>query len=91
MEVPRLGVEAELQPPAYATDTAMWDPSHVFNLHHSSRQHRILNPMSEAKNWTCVFMDTSQVCYCWAMVGTPWNFFNLILINLNSHMWLVAI
>ena len=29
MEVPRLGVESELQPPAYTRATAMRDPSHV--------------------------------------------------------------
>ena len=27
MEVPRLGAESELLPPAYATATATWDPS----------------------------------------------------------------
>ena len=27
MEVPRLGVELELQLPAYTTATATWDPS----------------------------------------------------------------
>ena len=27
--VPRLGVKSELQLPAYATTTAMWDPSHM--------------------------------------------------------------
>ena len=36
MKVPRLGVQSELQLPAYATATAMWDLSHVFDLHHSS-------------------------------------------------------
>ena len=35
MEVFRLGVESELQLLAYTTATAMWDPSHLFNLHHS--------------------------------------------------------
>ena len=39
MEVPRLGVESELQLPAYTTATAMPDLSRVYNLHHSSRQH----------------------------------------------------
>ena len=42
MEVPRLGVESELQQMACATATAtakaMPDPSHICNLHHSSRQ-----------------------------------------------------
>ena len=50
MEVPRLGVESELQPPAYTRATAMRDPSRVCNLHHSSRQRRIVNPLSHSEN-----------------------------------------
>ena len=38
---PRLGAELELQPQAYATGTAMQDPSHSCNLHPSSPQHQI--------------------------------------------------
>ena len=37
------------------------DPSHVCNLHHSSQQHQILNPLSEARNQTCILMDASQI------------------------------
>ena len=48
MEIPRLGVELELQLLAYTTAMAMPDPSHVCDLHHSSWQHQILNPLSEA-------------------------------------------
>ena len=62
MEVPRLGVQLELYPPAYTTATAMWDLSHVCDLHHSSRQCWILNPLSEAKDRTCILMNPSQVC-----------------------------
>ena len=50
MEVPRLGAKSELQLPAQATETAMWDLSHVCNLHHNSQQPQILNPLSEAKD-----------------------------------------
>ena len=50
MEVPRLGVELELQLPTYTTATAMRDVSH---LHRSSGQFWILNPQSEAKDGTC--------------------------------------
>ena len=57
MEVPRLVAESELQLPAYTTATAMQDPSCDLNLHLSSRQHRILNPMTEARDRTCVLMD----------------------------------
>ena len=47
---PRLGVESELQLLAYATATATQDLSHVCNLHHSSQQYQILNPLSEARD-----------------------------------------
>ena len=32
---------------------AMWDLSHVRDLHHSPWQRRILNPLSEARDRTC--------------------------------------
>ena len=73
MEIPRLEVELELQLPTYATATATvpQDPSHICDLYHSSWQCWILNPLSEARDWTCILMDTSQVHYRWATVGTP--------------------
>ena len=52
MEVPRLGVQLELYLPAYATAIATLDLSHLYNLYHSSQQHLILNPLSEARDWT---------------------------------------
>ena len=64
MEVPRLGVELELQLPAYATATAMWDPSHICNLQHSSQQCQIVNLLSEARDQTHVLIDTSWVHNC---------------------------
>ena len=61
MEVPRLGVESELQLPAYPTVTAMQDLSHIYGPHHSSWQHRIPDSQSEARDRTFVLMDTSEV------------------------------
>ena len=61
MEVPRLGVQWELQPPAYARATAMQDLSRVCELHHSSRQRQILNPLSEARDRTCNLMVPSRI------------------------------
>ena len=58
MEVPRLGVELELQLPTYATATAMPDPSGVCDLRPSSQQHQILNPLSEARDQTHLPMDS---------------------------------
>ena len=56
IEVPRLGVESERQLLAYTVATATPDASHVCNLHHSSWQHQIHNPLSETRDQTCVFM-----------------------------------
>ena len=59
MEVPGLGVELELQPPAYSTATATWDPRRVFDLHHSLWQCCIPDRLSEDRDQTCLLMDTS--------------------------------
>ena len=64
MEIPRLGVEWELQLPAHTTATAMPDPSCVCNLQHSSWQRWIFNLLSQARDQTSVLMDTSQICFC---------------------------
>ena len=61
MEVSRLGVKSELQLLAYASDTAMWDPNHVCDLHHSSQQRWILHPLSKAKDRTHILMDPRRV------------------------------
>ena len=86
MEVPRLGVESELQPPAYTRATATRDPSRVCNLHHSSRQRRILNPLTRpgtqpATSWFLV----GFINHC-ATKGTPaLNFFCLEVTHIPSR------
>ena len=59
IEAPRLGVESELQLPAYATATAIPNPSYICDLHHSSRQCQILNPLSKARGQIHILMDNS--------------------------------
>uniref|UniRef100_A0A4X1VDC6 Uncharacterized protein n=1 Tax=Sus scrofa TaxID=9823 RepID=A0A4X1VDC6_PIG len=76
MEVPRLGVQSERQLLATATATAMWDPSRVCELHHSSQQRQILNPLSEARDRTLNLMVLSRICFRCAMTGTPKMFLN---------------
>ena len=70
---------------------ATLDLSHICELHHSSRQQLILNPLSEARDWTCVFVDTSQINFCWAKMGTPKLIFNDVkLINITHFLkWLI--
>ena len=67
-------VESELQLMAYATATAMPEPSLVCNLYSSSPQHGILNPLSEARDQTYVLMDvmdTSRSLLLRSHRGTP--------------------
>ena len=74
MEVPKLGVESELQLPAHTTATATPDSSHVFDLYHSSRQRRIPDPLSEAGDRTRDLMDASWVREPLSYDGTPKTF-----------------
>ena len=64
MELPRLRVQSELWPPAYARATATQNQSHNCDLHHSSGQHQ----MSEARDWASNLMVPSQIR---AKTGTP--------------------
>ena len=74
MEVPRLGVESELYPLAYTTATATLDLSLFCNLHYSSWQHWILNPLSKARDKLAssqilvrFYSDEPQ----WELLGIP--------------------
>ena len=63
MKVPRLRVKWELQLLAYGPAIVTADLSCVCDLHHSSQQHRILNPLIEVRDQTHILMNTSQVHY----------------------------
>ena len=98
MEVPRLGVESELQPPVYTAATATWDPSHVCDLYHSSRQHQILNPLSKGRDQTLVLMDASQIRF-WGTWELPFSLLNIsfrftmewlnMWIQFHVHSWMI--
>ena len=49
-------------------------------LHHSSRQHRILHPLSKARDWTCVLMGTVVFFNHWTMTETPVSLFDVLLL-----------
>ena len=76
MEVPRLGVQLELQLPVYTIATATPDPSCICDLYHSLLQHWILNPwvglgMESASSWILVRFITH-----WITTETLTLFFN---------------
>ena len=83
MEIPRLGVNSELQLPAYSTATATQDPSYVCNLHHSSQPRRILNPLGEARDGTHNLVVPSWSHFCCATKRTPVIFY---FIKAYMHM-----
>ena len=62
MEVSWLGVQSDLQLPAYTRATAMRDLSCICDLHHSSWQCWIHNPLSEARDQTCNLIVPSRNC-----------------------------
>ena len=55
------GVQSELQLQAYSRAAATRDPSCVCDLHHSSRQCRVLNPLSKGKDQTRNLVVPSQI------------------------------
>ena len=82
MEVPRLGVESQIQLLACTTATATWDPNYVCKLHHSSWQQSIPEPLSEARDQTCIFIDTSQIHFLCTTMVTPYTIFIYLFICL---------
>ena len=48
-----------------------------------------LNALSEARDWTHILMDTSQIPFCWSMTGTPLFLFQctVILSLLCNFFW----
>ena len=69
MEVPRLGIESELQPPACAMATATPDLSRVCDLQFIQRW--MPDPLSEARDQTHILMDTGQIRFHCTTMGTP--------------------
>ena len=84
MDIPRLGVQSELWLPATATATS--DPSRICDLHHSSWQRRILNPLSEARDGTRNLTVPSRIHFHCAKTGTPRRTFKASYILLNLFL-----
>ena len=71
---------------AYTTATAKQDPSHVCDLHHSSRQPWILNSLSEARDQTHVLMNTSWVVSAEPLWEIPHKIILILKKKLLRHM-----
>ena len=63
------------------------NPSHVFNLCHSSWWRWTLNPLSGTRDQTWVFMDTSWVHYHWEWELLISCFFMWTLISTCLTLW----
>ena len=74
MEISRLGVELDLQLPAYTIATTTPDPNCICDLYHSLWQHRTLKPLSKARDLTCILIDTSGFLNL-LRTGTPKKYF----------------
>jgi len=84
MEVPRLGVELELEPLTYTIATAIWDLSCVCNLYHSSWQHRILNPPSKPRIKPMSSWMPIRFSNLWATIWTPHY---IVYIQVHFCVW----
>ena len=97
IEVPRLGIQLELQLSACTTATATLDLSHICDLCCSLRQCWILNPLSEAGDWTRILMDTRWVLNLLSHNGNSWKykfmtkcFPHMCLARTAKHRWACA-
>ena len=94
MEVPRLGVNLELQLPAYTTATAMWDPATYAAYTTAQGNAGSLNPLSEARDGSCILMDTSWIHFRCTTEGTPqfvFMFVSLFWFCKQVHLYLLFI
>ena len=82
----------ELWPLAYTIAIATVDLSCICDLHHRSQQQlQILNPTSKERDQTCALMDTSQIHFPWATMGTPTKIFQVWnLISFSLYVWFIT-
>ena len=68
--------------------------------HHTSWQWQILNPLSEARDWTCVLIDTGQVhlnakpqreLWAWIFLGTSSNKARFNMVNTTTDIQILRI
>ena len=74
MEIPRLGLNRSYS--CQPSSQPQQDPSLISDLHHSSQKCQIPDPLSKARDWTHVLMDSSRIHFCCTTKGTPRKIFN---------------
>ena len=81
LKVPRLGLKSacSLRPTPQPQQCGSQPCLH---LHHSLRQCLIFNPLSLARDPTCNLMDTSQIHFHWATMGTLFHFWHEVVYNI---------
>ena len=65
MDIPRLGVQSELQPPQHQIQAM----SVTYTT--ALQQHQILNPLNKTRDQTHNHMVPSWIRFCGATMGTP--------------------
>ena len=86
--------------PPCTTATAVVDPKGICNLHHSSLQRWVPDPLIKARDWTHILMETSRIRFHWATMGTlerslaeslsEWlfkNMYSLISFDIYLQTW----
>ena len=68
-----------------ATATVTWDLNHISDLHHSSQQHHIPNPLSKARDRTHIPMYTCGIHFHCTVTGTLKPFFSFFF-----FLWLLV-
>ena len=66
----------------------MPDPSCTWDLYHSSRQLRVPDPLSKARDRNLIFMQASQIHFRWTTMGTP-HF--ILFLSLSSPILLTIL
>ena len=60
---------------------------HLQLIYHSSQQCLIINPLSKARDQTCILKDADQIRFHWAMTQTPSKRLFLGVPALVQHDW----
>ena len=55
---------------------------------HNSWQHWIPDPLSKARDWACILMNTNRIRFCCTTMGTPGYIFRYLIMYWNGNSWI---